>query len=129
MSAPPPPTMPLGYCLKSICGTVLSWVSSATAKCWLSCGPKALTCCPRCAISPVTFWNAACPADVNPKETSGAPDGSVDCCGLVMSVPNSATLSLSTKNWAVGSEGGLEFSEKFDDVACTTTVPCGTLKT
>ena len=36
MSAPLSPLIPSGYCLKSMNGTVISWLSSATAKCWLS---------------------------------------------------------------------------------------------
>ncbi len=44
MSAPPP-WIPSGYVLKSICGTVISLLSSATAKCWLSWLPRPLTSC------------------------------------------------------------------------------------
>ena len=105
MSAPPPPTIPSGYCLKSICGTVTSWLSSATAKCWLSVLPPRLTLAPRCAIWPVTFWNADWPVPLKPKVTSGDPDWSVLGCGLVMSVPLSATLSLRTKYSALGLPG------------------------
>ena len=43
MSAPLSPLIPSGYCLKSMNGTVISWLSSATAKCWLSVCPRPLT--------------------------------------------------------------------------------------
>ena len=47
MSAPLSPLIPSGYCLKSMNGTVISWLSSATAKCWLSVCPTPLTREPR----------------------------------------------------------------------------------
>ena len=53
--------------------------------------------------------------------------GSVLCCGLVISLPRSATLSLSTKNWALGSPIGVGL-EKFAGIAWSTTVPRGTTR-
>ena len=77
---PPLSTMPSGYCLKSICGTVISWLvmpPSATAKCWSSVWPPRLTLAPRWAIWPVTDWNREAPEPVKPNWTSGAPVWSV----------------------------------------------------
>jgi hypothetical protein len=34
ISLPPPVGMPWAYCCQLIDGTVTSWLSSATAKCW-----------------------------------------------------------------------------------------------
>ncbi len=96
MSAPLSPGIPVGYCLKSIEGTVISWLSSATAKCWLSVWPSPLTRSPRRAIWAVTLWNSWAPLELKPKVTSGWPLWSEDCCGLVMSLPNSDTWSRST---------------------------------
>ena len=108
MSAPLPPLIPSGYCLKLMNGTVISWLSSATAKCWLSVCPRPLTRSPRWAIFAVVFWNSFWPLEVNPNVTSGSPLlGSLLCWGFVISLPRSATLSLSTKNWALGSPIGV----------------------
>ncbi len=125
MSAPLSPLIPSGYCLKSMYGTVISWLSSATAKCWLSVWPRPLTRSPRWAMFAVTFWNSFLPLPLKPNETSGEPVvPSVLCWGFVMSLPRSATLSLSTKNWALGSPIGVGL-EKFDGIAWSTTVPAG----
>src|SRR5205807_9764993 len=68
-------------------------------------------------------WNSFPPLEVKPKLTSGAPAWSVDCCGLVMSLPNSATCSCSTKYCALGLLQLMGLL-KLDGTACSTTVPC-----
>ena len=126
MSAPLSPLIPSGYCLKSMYGTVISWLSSATAKCWRSVWPRPLTRSPRWAMFAVTAWNWLLPLPLKPNVTSGEPVfGSVLCWGFVISLPRSATSSLSTKNWALGSLIGVCL-EKFAGIAWRTTVPRGT---
>ncbi len=127
MSAPLSAGIPSGNCLKSIDGTVISCVSSATAKCWFCFWLNGLLSWPRCAMSPVTFWKAFLPLPVNPNDTSGWPPWSELCCGLVIWLPNSATWSLSTKNWAVGADqvSGLV---KLVGTAWSTTIPRGTVR-
>ena len=81
---------------------------------------------PRWAIVAVTFWKSARPAPPKPKVMSGWPDWSVLGCGLVMSLPVSATLSLRTKNRAAGLMGVI-WSDADGLAACSTTVPRGTV--
>src|ERR1700733_1419698 len=109
-------------------GTVISWLvspPSATAKCCSSDWPNPLTSAPRRAICAVTFWNAVLPEELNPNVTSGSPLlGSVLSSGLVIWLPRSATLSLSTKNWASGLVIGVG-CEKLAGTASITTQPRG----
>ncbi len=79
MSAPWLAGIPNGYVLKSICGTVISRLSSATAKCWSSAEPGGLSIVPRLAIAAVTFVNSFWPVEENPNWTSGLPPVSVYC--------------------------------------------------
>ncbi len=96
-------SIPSGYSVKSIDGTVISWPSSSTAKCCRASflvTPGSWASWPRWAISLVIRSKIALPLLVKPKVTLGWPDppapSSKPCWGLVMSDPFSTGSSLRT---------------------------------
>ena len=69
-------SMPSGFWVKSMNGTVISWPSSTTAKCCWACAlgtPGSWAACPRWAICLVTCWKTLPPWELKPKVTTGEP--------------------------------------------------------
>ena len=132
--APVRPSIPSGFWAKLMIGRVLTSLSSTTAK-WPESAsasssetPPIAAAWPRWAICRVTSWKASRPLSVNWKVTLGWPSSSVSCFGLVMSVPESAGLSLSAYQpaFSIPSTTLPLLSEGCSE---TTIVPAGTLIT
>ena len=127
MREPWPPPRPSGYWCQSICGTEISSLSSAMAKCWLDASPWAPSenSCPRWESLRVNFDHTPAPWPVKSKVTLGWPLSpgplSKFCSGFLMSVPPRIGWSASTYQAA----GGLALGSGCS--ARTITVPCGTL--
>ena len=102
ISEPLRPSMPSGFCWKSMYGTEMSSLSRTIAKCWnADCGsPPKNWLCPRWAISRVVSCHALPPLSVKSNVTFGAPVPpaplSKFCSGFLMSVPLSAGSSRRT---------------------------------
>src|SRR3954453_17151736 len=95
--------MPVGFSAQLMIGLEKTWLSRMIAKCWevwaacWSLMPRPAVARPLSAIVLVTCWNADCPSPEKSKVTFGwFVVGSKPCCGLLISDPFSAGLSLST---------------------------------
>ena len=106
--APLRPSIPSGFSAKLMIGRVLTSLSRTTAKwpesaaaCSALTGPIACA-WPRWAIWRVTSWKASRPLSVKPKVTFGSLFCPYSCFGSVMSVPESAGLSLQREPAGLG---------------------------